>query len=102
MKQKYLVLSAEELQKFQKETNWQIDKGHLFRSFSFSSYVKAANFVQSLADFAEEQNHHPDILLTWRKVSVWLVTHDSDGITELDTKFALLTNNHFSSLNNDN
>ena len=101
MKQKYPVLSAEELHTFQEETAWKIDKEHLFRTFSFHSYVKAANFVQTLANFAEKQNHHPDILLTWRKVSVWLVTHDSNGITELDTKFALLTNNHFSSLRND-
>jgi len=101
MKQKYPILSAEELQAFLVGEDWKVDKGQLFHVFSFPSYLVAANFVQELANFAEEQNHHPDILFTWRKVSVWLVTHDSNGITQLDTEFALFANKHFTSLKHD-
>ena len=37
---------------------------------------------------AEEQNHHPDILLTWGKVRVTIWTHKIDGLTESDFVFA--------------
>ena len=67
---------------------WTVSEGKLYREYSFKSYVAAAAFVQTLAEEAEGQNHHPDLLLTWRKVSIWLYTHDSNGITELDVKFA--------------
>ena len=102
MGKKISILPNEKIQAFLLEANWSLDKGQLFRDFSFTSYALAASFVQELASMAEEQNHHPDILLRWKKVSVWLFTHDDEGITQLDTTFALQANAHFSSLNDDN
>jgi 4a-hydroxytetrahydrobiopterin dehydratase len=38
--------------------------------------------VNRVADVAEEQGHHPDILLTWGKVDITLWTHKINGLTE--------------------
>lgn len=88
-------LSKSALEKALHTLEWELDDGQLHKVYKFSSYLGAAAFVQSLAEQAEEVNHHPDLLLTWRKVSVWLTTHDAGGITELDLDFAQFTNQLF-------
>jgi 4a-hydroxytetrahydrobiopterin dehydratase len=93
-------LSPEQIEECLAKTNWKIDNGKLFQSFSFPSYMAASEFVQYLATLAEELNHHPDILFSWKKVSVWIFTHDVNGITTLDTDFISLTNEHYTSLSN--
>ena len=45
-------------------------------------------FVNRIAECAEEQGHHPDILLTWGRVKVTVWTHKSDGLTENDFIYA--------------
>ncbi|MBC8138839.1 MAG: 4a-hydroxytetrahydrobiopterin dehydratase, partial [Fibrella sp.] len=57
------------------------------RTFSFADFVAAMRFVNSVADAAEEANHHPDIDIRYDKVTLGLVTHDAGGITKND--FAL-------------
>ena len=44
---------------------------------------------------AEEQDHHPDIYLTWGKVKVTIWTHKSDGLTESDFVFAAKADQFF-------
>ena len=77
------------------ELDWELNNNQLHRIYQFPSYPQAAAFVQTLAEHAESVNHHPDLLLTWRKVSVWLTTHDVGGITALDTDFAHFANQSF-------
>ncbi len=84
-------LREEELEAFSR----QLDSGlqvvrehHLEKDYSFSTYRDAVEFVNRVAAIAEEQNHHPDILLGWRKVKVAVWTHKIDGLTESDFIFA--------------
>ena len=46
--------------------------------------VKALAFVNRVGDIAAAQGHHPDIFLTWGKVSITMCTHKIDGLTESD------------------
>jgi 4a-hydroxytetrahydrobiopterin dehydratase len=46
--------------------------------------VQALAFVNKVAAIAEEQGHHPDILLTWGKADVTMWTHKINGLTESD------------------
>lgn len=57
---------------------------HLFRAFRFPDFQKALGFVNRVGAVAEEQGHHPDLLLAWGKVEVTIYTHKIDGLTESD------------------
>ena len=70
-------------------TTWQVvDEHHLTRTYTFKDFVEALAFTNSVGQIAEEQNHHPDIYLTWGKVRVDIWTHKIDGLTESDFVFA--------------
>jgi 4a-hydroxytetrahydrobiopterin dehydratase len=65
--------------------NWNVvDERHLTRAFSFPDFKEALAFVNRVGDVAEEQGHHPDILLAWGKVEITLWTHKVNGLTESD------------------
>lgn len=71
--------------------NWEkINAGtKLKKEFKFSNFKEALSFVNKVGEAAEEANHHPDILIhDYRKVTIFLTTHDSNGITEKDTTLA--------------
>jgi 4a-hydroxytetrahydrobiopterin dehydratase len=61
-----------------------INEHHITRTFTFPDFVKSLDFVNRVGALAEEQGHHPDILLTWGKVEITLWTHKVDGLTESD------------------
>jgi len=60
------------------------DEHHLRREFRFPDFQQALDFVNRVGAVAEEQGHHPDMLLSWGKVEVTLWTHKIDGLTESD------------------
>lgn len=59
----------------------------LQRTIQFPDFVAAMRFVNAVADAAESDQHHPDILIRYNKVTLTLSTHDAGGITSKD--FAL-------------
>jgi 4a-hydroxytetrahydrobiopterin dehydratase len=61
-----------------------VEEHHLTREYKFPDFAKALEFVNRAGALAEEQGHHPDILLAWGKVQVTLWTHKVDGLTESD------------------
>ena len=65
--------------------DWQVVDGHhLTRSFTFPDFKTALEFVNRVGAVAEEEGHHPDLLLTWGKVDIKIWTHKIDGLTESD------------------
>jgi 4a-hydroxytetrahydrobiopterin dehydratase len=67
---------------------WQVEDGQLAKTFDFDSYLAGVEFARKCANHAEEVDHHPDLLITWRKVRVALSTHSEGGITEKDVESA--------------
>lgn len=61
-----------------------ITEHHLTREFKFPDFKQALDFVNKVGELAEEQGHHPDILLAWGKAEITLWTHKIDGLTESD------------------
>lgn len=61
-----------------------IDQHHITRELKFPDFASALAFVNRIGALAEEQGHHPDILLAWGKVGITLWTHKVDGLTESD------------------
>jgi 4a-hydroxytetrahydrobiopterin dehydratase len=65
--------------------DWQvIDEHHLERTFKFPDFKAALAFTNQIGNLAEQQGHHPDILLSWGRVAVTIWTHKIDGLTESD------------------
>ena len=67
---------------------WSLIDGKLRREFKFADFVRAFGFMTSAAIEAEKLNHHPEWSNVYNKVTVNLVTHSAQGITELDFKLA--------------
>ncbi|MGD0714780.1 MAG: 4a-hydroxytetrahydrobiopterin dehydratase [Gaiellaceae bacterium] len=67
---------------------WQEVDGALERTFEFGSFTDAVAFVNRVAGLAEGENHHPDIALSYRKVTLRWTTHSAGGITERDGELA--------------
>ena len=64
---------------------WTVaNEHHLTREYKFPDFRKALEFVNKVGEVAEEQGHHPDILLAWGKAGITLWTHKIDGLTESD------------------
>jgi 4a-hydroxytetrahydrobiopterin dehydratase len=65
--------------------DWEVvEEHHLHRAFKFPDFKKALDFVNRAGAIAEEQGHHPDILLAWGKAEVTIYTHKINGLTESD------------------
>ena len=56
----------------------------LVRRFEFRDFKAAMEFVNRVADLAEEEGHHPDIAIHWNKVELTLWTHKIGGLHEND------------------
>jgi 4a-hydroxytetrahydrobiopterin dehydratase len=80
------ALKGAELQALQSEVpGWQVvNEHHLHKLYKFPDFKKALEFVNRAGAIAEEQGHHPDLLLKWGKVEVTVITHKIDGLTESD------------------
>ena len=65
-----------------------VDGHHLEKEYRFQDFREALDFTNKIGEMAEEQDHHPDILLTWGRVKVTIWTHKIDGLTESDFIFS--------------
>jgi 4a-hydroxytetrahydrobiopterin dehydratase len=64
---------------------WRVvDEHHLEKEFAFRNFREALDFTNRLGQIAEDEGHHPDILLSWGRVHVTIYTHKIDGLTESD------------------
>ena len=71
------------------KNDWKIiNEHHLEKEYSFKNFKEALDFTVKVGELAENQDHHPDIFLTWGKVKVTIWTHKIDGLTESDFIFA--------------
>lgn len=79
-------LAGDELKNLSQQVPyWKvIDAHHITRSFAFPDFRQALAFVNQVGEIAEEQGHHPDILLSWGKAEVTTWTHKINGLTESD------------------
>lgn len=75
--------------RLQELEGWEMsDYASIFKEFEFPNFREAIEFVQKVGDEAQRQNHHPDILIKYNKVTLTLTTHDENGLTYKDFKLA--------------
>lgn len=84
-----MPLSQTEIeQKIQTLPQWQQSDQTLTRTFKFKGFVEAIAFVDKLVEPAEAAGHHPDLAISYNKVTVSLTTHDAGGLTQMDFDLA--------------
>lgn len=82
------LLSEPELQQALAGTPAWVRAGQeIKRTFTFPGFPDALVFAVAVGRLAERADHHPDILVQYRKVTLTLSTHSAGGLTEKD--FAL-------------
>ena len=67
---------------------WSGGPDGLRRTVQLPSFRDAVGAIVSIADVAEEMDHHPDVDLRWRTLHLTVVTHSAGGVTELDLELA--------------
>lgn len=67
---------------------WELKGKPIAKTFDFTSFPLAIEFVNDIAAVAEEQNHHPDIHINYKKVKVLCWTHKFNAITQADIVLA--------------
>ncbi len=83
------LIPASELKTYLKQVPvWEHDKKKIERVFEFDDFTEAIDFVNQVAEIAEESEHHPDIEIKFNKVKLVLTTHTKGGLTELDFELA--------------
>ncbi|HUD36390.1 MAG TPA: 4a-hydroxytetrahydrobiopterin dehydratase [Streptosporangiaceae bacterium] len=66
---------------------WERAGDTITRSVKLKDFAAAMLYVAAVAYLAEAANHHPDIAISWNRVTLTLSTHSAGGLTEAD--FAL-------------
>ncbi len=80
-------MTREEVEKYLPEVpGWKFseDVKSISRKFTFQNFKEAIRFVNLVADIAEEEDHHPDILINYKRVTFTLTTHAIGGLSEND------------------
>jgi 4a-hydroxytetrahydrobiopterin dehydratase len=63
---------------------WQLDGETLRRQFTFPGFADAIAFAVRLGFEAEAADHHPDILIQYKRVTIGYTTHSAGGLTGRD------------------
>ena len=63
---------------------WSMEGAAITREFQFKNFCEAMVFVNRVAELAEGQGHHPDILITYKTVRLTLSTHKIGGLSQND------------------
>ncbi len=82
------LLSESEIQtRLNHLSGWTLQGKEIQTVRRFKDFIEAMNFVNRLVAPAEAAGHHPDIAISYNRVTISLTTHDSGGLTDKD--FAL-------------
>lgn len=70
-------------------SGWSREGDTITKNYQFKDFAEVVIAVNKIAELAEDQNHHPDILMYgWNKLRITTSTHDANGITGRDFKLA--------------
>ena len=67
---------------------WVELDGALQREFTFESFPAAIGFVNRVAELAQAEDHHPDIAVSYKQVTLRWATHSAEAITDRDRELA--------------
>jgi len=83
-----LLSSAEVTKRLAALSGWELKGNALEKTIRFGDFREAMAFVNRVADLAEAADHHPDLRIHYRQVTVVLWTHSAGGLTQRDFRLA--------------
>jgi 4a-hydroxytetrahydrobiopterin dehydratase len=79
------LLTRDEIERrLQELKGWTLDGNAIRKQFVFAGFPEAVNFVVRLVPEAETADHHPDITINYRRVTLSYSTHSEGGLTQKD------------------
>jgi 4a-hydroxytetrahydrobiopterin dehydratase len=75
---------AEAEQRLKKLSGWSLEGDSIRKQFTFADFPAAVNFVNRLVPEAQAADHHPDILINYKRVTLTYATHSEGGLTDKD------------------
>jgi 4a-hydroxytetrahydrobiopterin dehydratase len=89
------LLSKAEIDEQLKTLNgWTLDGKAIRKQYTFKGFPEAVAFVNRLVPDAERADHHPDITINYRRVTLSWSTHDEGGLTAKDMAGAQMADRH--------
>ncbi len=83
------LLSDDEVQaKLDDLEGWTREGDAIKKQFQLEDFKGSVDFVNRVTPEAEEMNHHPDLAISWNRVTLTLSTHSQGGITDNDFELA--------------
>lgn len=76
------------LEQLQTLPGWEFRDNALERQYTGKTYLAALEKLNRVARLSEAADHHPDLVLNWKKLIVRYWTHTANGVTELDFQLA--------------
>ena len=76
-----MLLSPDEINKSLSMYDWSYKDKMIFKSFKFQNYMEGIYFVNKIAEISETLNHHPNMIIDWCKVDIYIASHDLGGVT---------------------
>jgi 4a-hydroxytetrahydrobiopterin dehydratase len=67
---------------------WRRQGDEIVREFEFDDFIGSVKFVDAVVEPAERMGHHPDLAISWNKVTVSISTHSEGGLTAADFELA--------------
>lgn len=83
-----LLSDAEIQERANQLEGWTVEGKELRITRKFKDFLEAIAFVNQIVEPAEAAGHHPDLAISYNKVTVSLTTHDADGLTSKDFDLA--------------
>ncbi|MFD1642442.1 4a-hydroxytetrahydrobiopterin dehydratase [Halohasta litorea] len=74
---------------------WDRQGDEIVRTYEFDDYLNGVSFASDLAEIADEEFHHPELIIGFRSVEVRLTSHEAGGITDDDIRLAELFDDEY-------
>ncbi|ATW90023.1 4a-hydroxytetrahydrobiopterin dehydratase [Halohasta litchfieldiae] len=68
--------------------DWGREGDEIVRTYEFDDYLTGVDFATECAEIANEEFHHPELIIGFRTVEVRLTSHEAGGITDDDIRLA--------------
>ena len=81
------VLEDEDIEERLPE-GWERDGDEIVRVYEFDDYLSGVDFAGDVGELAEDEFHHPEMVVRYEEVEVRFTTHDAGGVTEKDLDMA--------------
>jgi len=89
-----MTLSDDEVET-QLPDDWDREGDESVRTYEFDDYLTGVDFAADLAEIADEEFHHPELIIGFRSVEVRLTSHEAGGITDDDIRLAELFDDEY-------